>query len=67
MSAVLHSIVAVVSVIRFGSLEKEELLKKQIIYANKVLLTFIDKTVNEKVEEVEQAIKSYNNECCIAR
>jgi G3E family GTPase len=67
MKAELHSIIAIISVIRYESLEKEDIFQKQVIYANKVLLTFIDKTSNEKAEEVWKMIKKYNRECCIAK
>lgn len=33
---------------------------KQVVYANKVLLTFIDKSTPEQVQEVYQAVKDCN-------
>jgi G3E family GTPase len=57
MKAELHSIIAVISVLKFQEMEEAELLQKQIVFANKVLLTFVDKASEKETEEVEKAVR----------
>ena len=49
INAELHSIISIISAVKFSSIRQEELLKKQIAFANKILITFLDKASSEQV------------------
>lgn len=53
-SAELHSIIAIISCQKYLKAQQEELLQKQIVYANKILLTFVDKSTPEEVKKVHE-------------
>ena len=49
MNAELHSIITIISVQKYPTLKQHDLFHKQVVYANKVLLTFIDKSTPQAV------------------
>lgn len=63
--AVLHSVVAVVSARRWPALRNDPLLEKQLVFANKVLLTFLD-VAAENRQQMEQQVRGVNAECELA-
>lgn len=67
ISAELHSIISIISICKYQNLKEEELFSKQIAYANKILLTFIDKSTEPEVKEVEEAIREINEDCVLAK
>ena len=67
INAELHSIISIISVQKFPTLKQEDLFNKQIAFANKIFMTFIDKSTPEQILELEEEIKKENQDCCIAR
>ena len=50
INAELHSIISIISAQKYSSLRGEELFNKQIVFANRILITFIDKSTPEEVQ-----------------
>jgi G3E family GTPase len=43
INAYLHSVISIFSVEKFPTIKQQELFEKQIVFANKALITFVDK------------------------
>jgi G3E family GTPase len=63
--AVLHSVVAVVSARKWPAIQNDPLLEKQLVFANKVLLSFLD-VAAENRQQMEEHVRAVNGECELA-
>ena len=67
INAELHSIVSIISVKKYKIIQEEDLFNKQVAFANKILITFIDQSTPEEVEELEKKLHEENSSCIIAK
>lgn len=60
IKAELHSVIAVVSARKWEDIYQNPIFEKQIVFANKALITFMDLVSPNKYEEIGLSIKEMN-------
>ena len=62
INAQLHSVITVVSARKWTEIRENPLFQKQVVFANKVIVSFVDVVGEEKYKEISSALKEINLE-----
>lgn len=67
IQAQLRSVVALLNVKKWKALREQPLLQKQISFANKIMLSFVDQAEEADIAEAEEFLASTAVDCLVRR